>query len=233
MSNKGQIIAIGGGGFGRTPDEPIIEQYIIDQSSQSKPNICFFPTASAESKDYINNYYKAFSKLNCNPNHISLFSRTPDLESEIEKSDIIYIGGGNTKSMLAVFKEWNIVKLLETAYRSGKILAGVSAGAICWFNKGVTDSWANELKIIDCLNFLPDCCCPHYDGEIDRKPSVMNFVRSGKINSCLAIEDGSALHYDGEKLKTAVSFYEGAKAYKVFKKNDTISEIPIDSIKIN
>ena len=232
MKNKGDIIAIGGGGFGRTPNEPIIEKYILDQSQSNNPNICFFPTASAESKDYINNYYKAFSNLDCNPTHISLFSRTPNIESELEKSDIIYIGGGNTKSMLAVFEEWNINQLLLQAYQNGKILAGVSAGAICWFKKGITDSWADKLRVLDCLNFLPGCCCPHYDGEKDRRPSVMEFMNSGKIESCLAIEDGAAVHFRNGELLNAISFYKGANVFNLSNKDGDICEIPMDSIKI-
>tara|TARA_Y100000590_G_C15718147_1_gene1012584 strand:+ start:641 stop:1345 length:705 start_codon:yes stop_codon:yes gene_type:complete len=233
MTNSvGDIIAIGGGGFGRNPKNPIIERYILEQSQSSNPNICFFPTASAEDKDYIDNYYKAFSQLDCNPKHISLFSRTPDVKSEIEKSDIIYIGGGNTKSMLAVFEEWDINRLLLQAYKNGKILAGVSAGAICWFTKGITDSWADELKVLNCLDFLPGCCCPHYDGEKDRRPSVMKFIDSGEIESCIAIEDGAAIHYKGGNLVNAISFYEGANIFNIYKEHGNIHEIPMDSIKI-
>ena len=232
MSAKGDIIAIGGGGFGRDPENRTIEKYIIDQSKSSNPSICFFPTASAENSDYIDNYYKAFSKLKCKPKHISLFSRTPNLEEEIRSSDIIYIGGGNTKSMLAVFEEWGVNNLLQESYKSGKILAGVSAGAICWFTKGITDSWESELKVIDCLDFLDGCCCPHYDGEKDRRPSVMKFLNSDKINSCVAIEDGAAVHYKSGNLLNAISFYKGANVFNLYKNNDEIHEIPMDCIKI-
>ena len=140
MSNIGEIIAIGGGGFGRNPNNPIIEKYIVDQSAKENPNVCFIPTASAEDKQYTVNYYTAFTKLNCNPIHLNFFTRTPRLDSLINKQDIIYVGGGNTKSMLAVWREWKLDKLLLKAYNRGAILCGVSAGAICWFDKGVTDS---------------------------------------------------------------------------------------------
>ena len=119
MNTDGHIIAIGGGGFGRNPNKPIIEDYILNLSDSQKPNITFFPTASAENNDYIVNFYTAFSNLNCNARHISLFKNTPNLESIISESDIIYIGGGNTKSMLAVFKEWGLDKLLLKAYKDG------------------------------------------------------------------------------------------------------------------
>ena len=115
MSDLGEIIAIGGGGFGRNPKQPIIEKYFVDQSLAEKPNVCFIPTASAEDKSYTVNFYTAFSKLSCIPMHINFFQRTPRLDSIINKQDIIYVGGGNTKSMLAVWREWKLDKLLIKA----------------------------------------------------------------------------------------------------------------------
>ena len=223
MNDVGQIIAIGGGGLGRNPNQPIIEKYILEQSSKRKPTICFIPTASAEDSTYIVNFYTAFSKLNCTPMHINLFQRTPRLDSILNKQDIIYVGGGNTKSMLAVWREWKVDKLLLKAYKRGAILCGVSAGAICWFDKGITDSWASNLNIIDCMGFLEGCCCPHYDGEIDRKPAVEKFLRDGLVDSCYALEDGSALHYKNSRLYTAINFYNGANAYKVNLKDDDVN----------
>lgn len=234
MNNVGQIIAIGGGGFGRNPKHNKIEKYILDQiSSEKKPNICFIPTASAEDKSYTVNYYSAFSKLNCNPIHINLFQRTPRLESLINKQDVIYIGGGNTKSMLAVWREWKLDQLLLKAYKSGTILCGVSAGAICWFEKGVTDSWASNLNVMDCMGFLKGCCCPHYDGEKDRKPSVEKFLKESTISYCYALDDGAALHYKNGEIYKAVTFHEGAGAYKVFLENNSVVHQNIQSQSIS
>ena len=232
MNDVGDILAIGGGGLGRNPNQPIIEKYIIDQSSEEKPSVCFIPTASGEDKAYTVNFYTAFSKLNCTPIHINFFQRTPRLDSIINKQDIIYVGGGNTKSMLAVWREWKLDKLLFKAYKRGAILCGVSAGAICWFEKGITDSWASNLNIMDCMGFLKGCCCPHYDGEADRKPSVEKFVMDAKIDSCYALEDGAALHYKDGELHTAVIFYEGAEAYEVSHKNGEVHHKNIKSIYI-
>ena len=148
MIEKGHIIAIGGGGFGRNPNHMKIEQYILGQSGKETPNVVFIPTASAEDKGYIVNYYSCFSKLDCEPGHITFFQRTPRLDSIINKADVIYVGGGNTKSMLAVWREWKLDKLLLKAYNKGKILCGVSAGAICWFQQGITDSWVSNLNVM-------------------------------------------------------------------------------------
>ena len=222
MSDVGNIIAIGGGGFGRNPKQPVIEKYIVEQSVAEKPNVCFIPTASAEDTAYTVNFYTAFSKLNCTPIHINLFQRTPRLDSIINKQDIIYVGGGNTKSMLAVWREWKLDKLLLKAYKRGAVLCGVSAGAICWFEKGITDSWASNLNVMDCMGFLDGCCCPHYDGEKDRRPSVEKFITDKKIDSCYALTDGAALHYNNGKIQTAVTFFKGSNVYEVSLQNGKI-----------
>ena len=233
MDKIGQIIAIGGGGFGRNPNQPIIEKYIIEQAENSNPNVCFIPTASAEEKGYIVNFYSAFNKFNCNLRHIALFQRTPNLRSIINKQDIIFVGGGNTKSMLAVWKEWKLDQLLIKAYNRGAILCGVSAGAICWFEKGITDSWASNLSVLDCMGLVKGNCCPHYNGEKDRKPSLEKFLADSLLSSCYAIDDGAAIHYREGKIFRAVSFFKGAHAYEVTMKNNQIDHCIIEGITIH
>ena len=227
-----QIIAIGGGGFGRNPNQRIIENYIIEQSSVDRPNVLFIPTASAEDKSYLVNFYSCFNGLDCVANHLKFFQRTPRLDSLINKADIIYIGGGNTKSMLAVWREWKLDKYLLKAYKKGTVLAGVSAGAICWFEQGITDSWASNLNVIDCLGLIPGTCCPHYDSEKDRKPSVHKFIRDGKIKSTYAIEDGAAMHFIDDKLFKNISFYKNSNVFDVKEKNGHIIDEHLDIIKI-
>jgi len=117
--------------------------------------------------------------------------------------------------MLAVWKDWKLDVLLQKAYLKGTILCGVSAGSICWYEKGITDSWASNLSILDCLGFIEGNNCPHYDGEKDRKPSLQNFIKEQKIDSCYASDDGSAIHFKDGKIYTSISFYKGAKSYLV------------------
>ncbi|MEL1231783.1 MAG: peptidase E, partial [Candidatus Neomarinimicrobiota bacterium] len=209
-----------------------IEQYILDQSSKSNPKILFIPTASAEPPDYIENFYKVFNELDCNPDHLSLFKRTPNLKKLFAEQDIFFVGGGNTKSMLAVWKEWEIDQLLKYAYQEGKIMSGVSAGAICWFEKGVTDSWDNELRMLDCLGFIQGNCCPHYDEEPDRIPYTRKFLKEGLMDSIHCIEGGSALHFINESVKHNVSFQESKKSYIVSIKDNEILTKAYSSISI-
>ncbi|HET6882798.1 MAG TPA: Type 1 glutamine amidotransferase-like domain-containing protein [Pirellulales bacterium] len=109
--------------------------------------------------------------------------------------DIIVVWGGNTKSMLGVWREWGLPEILRRAWLRGTVLAGVSAGAICWFEQGLTDSFAGRLRPLDCLGFLPGSCCPHYDGELDRRPAYQELVRQNLLKPGVAIEDGSAVEF--------------------------------------
>ena len=122
-----QIIAIGGGGFGREIKDLKIEKYIIEQCSKQNPSVCFIPTATGDDANYIQNFYKVFNALDCNTSHIDFFKRTISLEEHINQQDIIFVGGGNTKSMLAVWKEWGLDSILHKAYQNGTIMSGVSA----------------------------------------------------------------------------------------------------------
>ena len=210
-----QIIAIGGGGFGRNPGVGIIEKYILDQSKKSSPNICFIPTARGDDAAYKESYYTTFEKLSCNPTHLDFFKRTPDLKKLINDQDIIFVGGGNTKSMLAVWKDWGLNKLLKDAYDSGVIMCGVSAGAICWFQRGVTDSWSDELRVMDCLGFIKGVCCPHYDEEPERRPFVSQSLKEGNLDSSFSIEGGCALHFIDEQPFKSIIFEKGKNAYFV------------------
>lgn len=208
-----QIIALGGGGFSMEPENPALDLYILAQANTLKPRICFLPTASGDAVRYIANFYRAFSKLNCRTAHLSLFQRTPDVRSFLLDQDIIYVGGGNTKSMLAVWKEWGIDILLREAWKRGIILAGISAGAICWFEQGITDSFANELSVLDCLGFLKGSCCPHYDGEADRRPSFHHLLLQNRIHPGYALDDGAAIHFTGESVHRTIRSRPHAKAY--------------------
>ncbi len=227
-----QIIAIGGGGFGRNPGEGIIEKYILNQSNTKNPNICFIPTATGDNEAYKNNYYATFTKLDCNPVHLDFFKRTPDLEDLINEQDVIFVGGGNTKSMLAVWKEWSLDLILHEAYKNGVVMSGVSAGAICWFEQGITDSWSEDLKVMDCLGFVKGACCPHYDEEPQRKPSLKTFLSKKVLKSCYAVDGGCALHIKDEKEYRSIAFSKNKKSFHVELKNNQVVEesFPVSDI---
>jgi len=197
-------------------------KYIISLISKKRPRICFIPTASGDSSFYKLNFYRAFSKLDCVTSHIDFFSRTENLEEKVLTQDIIYVGGGNTKSMLAVWKEWNLHNILKIAYEKGIVLSGVSAGAICWFEKGITDSFAKELTMMDCLGIAAGIACPHFDEEKEREPYVNDVVNREIIRSCICIEGYCALHIKNDFEYSSIDFGNGKKCFRVSKENNNL-----------
>ena len=130
--------------------------------------------------------------------------------------------------MLAVWREWGLPELLQTAHQSGIVLGGQSAGAICWFEQGVTDSWAERLRPLDCMGLLPGSCCPHYDGEAERRPAYHAMLQSGEIKHGYAIEDAVAVHFRHGRLERVVSKKPGARAYYVSADSASVEELPLE-----
>tara|TARA_B100000989_G_scaffold286358_1_gene254934 strand:- start:1264 stop:1962 length:699 start_codon:yes stop_codon:yes gene_type:complete len=230
MKIEKNIVAIGGGGFGRTVKDLRIEEYILSLSKKEKPNICFIPTATGDNDSYKVNYYDVFTKLNCNPTHIDFFKRTIDISSHIPKQDIIFVGGGNTKSMIAVWKDWGLDELLKNAYESGAVMSGVSAGAICWFEKGITDSWAYDLAVMDCLGFVTGVCCPHYDEEPARRPFVKKALTENLIDHCLGVEGNCALHLKDDIPFRAINFGNNKNVFIASLRDGNVSEDTFERI---
>jgi len=216
MATKQQhIVAIGGSAFRADPQNLAVDRYILDLTRKKRPAVCFIPTAGAEPADVIATFYDAYTRLGAKPSVLRFFQRTPDLRALLLAQDVIYVGGGNTKSMLAVWREWGLPDVLREAWRRGIVLAGVSAGAICWFEHGVTDSWADRLMPLACLGFLPDTCCPHYDSEADRRPTVHDLVGRSVVPPVLALHDGAAAHFIGRRLHRVVTWKPTAKGLAV------------------
>lgn len=213
-----QIIAMGGGGFSMEPDNPLLDQYILQQANKPQPKICFIPTASGDADGYIEKFYDFFNQQSCIPSHLSLFKPpTRDLERFVLEQDIIYVGGGNTKNLLVLWKEWGLDGILKKEWQQGIVMAGLSAGSICWYEEGVTDSYGDQLEPLQALGFLKGSHCPHYDGEAERRPAYRQFIEQGNVQEGVAADDGAAIHYVGQDIKRIVSSRPAAKAYWVSK----------------
>jgi dipeptidase E len=220
-----QIIAMGGGGFSMEPDNPALDQYILNQAEKKNPKVCFIPTASGDSDVYIERFYNFFDNQSCTPDHLSLFKpKTRDLKTFVLAQDILYVGGGSTKNMLALWHEWGLVNIIREAWEKGVLLAGISAGAICWFEEGLTDSYGDELEPLQCLGFLSGSCCPHYDGEENRRPSYLHNIEAGNLRAGYALDDGAALHFINGDIHKVITSRPHAKAYYVQSKNKKIEE---------
>lgn len=223
-----QIIAMGGGGFSMEPENPLLDEYLLKQSKSSKPKICFIPTASGDSEDYIKRFYQSFKDHNCISSHLSLFNNIPqDLEDYILDKDILYVGGGNTRNLLVLWREWGLDKHFRKAWDNGVILAGLSAGSICWFEEGVTSSIPGKLTRLECLGFLKGSSCPHYDGEVDRRKSYHELLNKNQISNGIAMDDGVAVHYQEDRIFKVISSRPLAKAYQVAFADNQVTEIEI------
>ena len=213
--NKKQIICIGGGGFS-TKENPLMETYILGQSGKKKPKVCFVGTASGDPEWYKRMFYSSFKKLDCVPSDLSLFKPpVGSLEKYVLGKDVMYVGGGNTRNLLALWKLWGLDKIMKKALDNGIVLCGASAGSICWFEEGVTDSWTKPLMPLKCLGFLKGSNCPHYDSEKNRRPSYQRMLAQKKIKGGYAAEDGVAIHFINGAIARFVSSRPQSKAYKV------------------
>ncbi len=213
------IIALGGGGFSMEPDNPLLDKYILATANKPQPKICFLATASGDAEGYIQRFYFAFEQEDCTPSHLSLFNgHTKTIADFILEQDIIYVGGGNTRNLLILWQAWGLDKALKQAYQNGTILCGISAGAMCWFEQGLTDSYPTELRALDCLGLLSGSSCPHFNGEAFRQEHYKNLILSGNMKAGIAADDSVALHYQNEQLFKIVASEQDVFAHK-FKMN--------------
>jgi peptidase E len=215
---------MGGGGFSEEPHNLLLDSFFFSLAEKEKPKVCFIPTASGDSQGYIDRYYENMKKHKVEPSHLSLFNGPKgSLRDFIFDKDIIYVGGGNTRNLLVLWKEWGLDKILTEAYQAGKILGGISAGSICWYDEGVTDSVPGELNSLPCLGLLRGSNCPHYDGDKERRPAFHRLILKG-MKKGIACDDGVAAFFENEKLVEFVSSRATANAYSVERVSDAIKE---------
>ena len=218
--NDRLIVAMGGGGFSMEPDNPLLDDYTLDLArtarGRERPRVCFLATASGDTPGYIADFYAALARRS-EASHLSLFVRTvDDIERHLLDQDVIYVGGGNTENMLAVWRVHGVDRALRAAWESGVVLAGLSAGSLCWFETGTTDSYGAGLAPLSSgLGFLPGSHAPHYDGESTRRPHYQKLIAEGVLPAGYAADDGVALVFRGTELDEVVASRPGARAYRI------------------
>jgi peptidase E len=229
MKTTRHIVALGGGGFSMESDNTTLDDYILGLTKQKHARICFIGTASGDSQVYIDRFYKAFPKSRARASHLPLFSRDRkiDLQQHLLAQDVIYVGGGNTANLLAIWRLHGVDRILQKAWKYGIVLCGVSAGMNCWFESCVTDSFGVLAPLSDGLNFLRGSACPHYDGEADRRPAYRRLISTGKLPPGYAADDGAALHFHGQRLHAVISSRPYARAYRVERIGNRSNETPL------
>ena len=222
------IVALGGGGFSMEPDNPLLDDFILRLTGKDRPRVCFVPTAAGDAEGYCQKFYDAFPADRAEASHLALFKRTvSDLRAFALAQDVIYVGGGNTVNLLAVWRAHGLDAVLREAWEAGVILCGVSAGALCWFEGGSTDSFGGGLSPLrDGLGLLPGSVCPHYDGEAERRPTYHDFILKG-LPDGYAANDGVGLHFVGTEFTEAISSRPDARAHRVGRQGDGVIETPL------
>jgi dipeptidase E len=219
-----RIVAFGGASLAASSNDARLLEYLLDLSGQGRPRICFVGTASGDNPESLADFYAFFARR-AEASHLGLFDRRiDDIEGLLLDQDVIYVGGGNTANLLAIWRAHGFDEIIREAWERGIVLAGSSAGMICWFEAGVTDSFGPQLEgMRDGLGFLPGSACPHYDGEEQRRPVYTRLVANG-FPAGIAADDTVGLHYVGRELQEAVTVREGAHAYRVEPGNEIAIE---------
>jgi dipeptidase E len=218
-----QIVGFGGHQVG-APEYRALEDWLLGLTRKERPRVLFVPTATAESRDYVVHAFDAFAER-ADVTHLDFFPWPPhELRDFVLGHDLVYVGGGNTANMLAIWREHGMDEIVREAWHAGVVLAGVSAGMICWFEGGVTDSFGPQLEAMECLGLIPGSACPHYDGEELRRPRYHELVAGG-FPGGWAADDGVALHFEGWELREAVTALPGKAAYRVeLRENGVVEE---------
>jgi peptidase E len=226
-----QIVVMGGGGFSMEPRNLRLDRYIFNLARRPNPRVAFVGTASGDSRDYLRRFYLAMKRHRCRPSDVSLFRRDGrDPAKLLLEQDVIYVGGGNTANLLAIWRLHGVDKVMREAWRRGTVLCGVSAGMICWFQSSVTDSFGPLRELRDGLGILPGSACPHYDGEPNRRPTYHRLVRENILPAGYAADDGAAIHFVGPRIRCIAS-RPHAKAYWVERSaRGHVIEIPLTTI---
>jgi peptidase E len=199
------------------PENPALDRYILGLAGRPIPRICFLPTASGDPDEHIARFHAAFDSELCEPSHLSLFRlgrRPVAVAQHLLSQDIIYVGGGSMVNMLAIWAAHELDRTLVECWRQGIVLAGLSAGSMCWFEAGITTS-SGEAKPARGLGLLPGSNCVHYDGEPERRPMYLESVRTGRIPGGYGVDDGVGLLFEGIRLDRVVSSRPHAQAYRV------------------
>ena len=227
-----KIVAIGGGEI-RDSETLAIDKEIIRLTQKKRPKLLFIPTASSDSEDYykcVDDYFG--KKLGCKTDVLYLLNKTPspkDIRDKILGSDIIYVGGGNTLKMMKLWRRLGVDSILKTAWQKGIVLCGLSAGSICWFDSGHSDSMSfynpKKWKYINVsgLGFIKGIHCPHYDSEtlgVSRKTHFSNMIQ--KISGIgIAIDENCAIEFLDDQYRVITS-KKSAKAFRVYKKDGKV-----------
>jgi peptidase E len=213
-----RIVAIGGGGLAERDGRRPMLSYVLSLTQAKRPRVCYVGTAMGDAADVTLMFYNAVRDLDVRPSHLDLFPmpNVPDVRAHLLAQDVVYVGGGSVANLLAVWRTHGLDVYLREAWESGVVLSGTSAGSICWFEGGTTDSYGLDLQpVTNGLGLLPGSNTPHYDSEERRRPTYQRLVGNGTLPPGWAADDSVGLVFDGTSFVEAVSYKPDAAAWRV------------------
>src|SRR6476660_6858229 len=216
-------ILIAGGGFNTA-----FIRYMASLTGKPRPRICYLPTASADSPSGTISFYQSCATLPVEPyvqeSFIASTEQPKGWDEVFLSMDAIVCSGGNTLNQQAIWKAQGIDEVLRQAWDRGIVLGGASAGSLCWFDEGTTDSRPKELSIVKCLGFIKGSHSPHYDAEPGRRPLYQKLISSGQMQPGYACDNDAGIYFEDNTVKRVVSARDGAKVYYVSMVNGAINE---------
>jgi peptidase E len=222
-----RILALGGGGFTAGPQDAALDDLVLELSPRREPRVCFLPTASGDPDAQVVRFHQAYADRPCRPSVLSLFRRADDpvpLAERLLSQDVIYVGGGSMRNLLAIWRAHQLDALLAACWRRGIALAGLSAGAMCWFTGGVSRSGGRP-EATGGLGLLPGSLSVHLTGEPSRLPAFHEAIRLGTLPDGWALDDGAGLLFEDRGLVRAVSARREARALRVERRDgEVVSE---------
>jgi len=225
MSRPRQILAMGGGGFSMEAGNALLDEHALALTGVECPRVCFLPTASGDADHYIVRFYRAFPAGRCQPSHISLFRRdggASDLAAHLREQDLVYVGGGSVISLLGTWSAHGVDVMLRAAWEAGVVMAGLSAGSLCWFELGVT-AFHGESTPVRGTGMLPYSNAVHYDDKPERRAAFLTAVADTMVSG-YGTGDGAALHFVGTELAEVVASRPKARAYHVALEGAEVTE---------
>lgn len=207
-------ILIAGGGF----NTPFI-RYMAALTGKSRPRVCYLPTASADRESGTITFFKNCAPLDVEPfvqnSFIASYTQTQGWDEVFLSMDAIIVSGGNTLNQQAIWRAQGIDTVLREAWDRGIVLGGASAGSLCWFEEGTTDSRPKALSVVRCLGFLPGSHAPHYDAEPERRPQYQRLIAAGEMKPGYACDNNAGIFFEGTEVRRVVSTRAEAKVYHV------------------
>lgn len=228
-----RIYAIGGGAFSAKTPRPAFDRWLLAQTGKRRPRVCFIPTACGDSAKTIRRIEATLKRLGARPTSLALYAApTEDFTRLLSRQDLVFVGGGNTYNMLALWRLWKLDAALRRAYERGVILSGSSAGGLCWFASGLTDSFPGRFDRMSCLGWIRGSFTPHFDSENRRQPVYRRMIKSGKLPAGYAVDDAVALEFVDGRFTRAVSSRRSAHVLHIRRIGTRLVEkaIPVERI---